>query len=118
MILHEAILAVMSDRVGRFRAIERRDLVRAVQIECGYQVDDRSIRDAIQELRRSHPLGSLIVSSPDWSGYWIAESVEEVQEFVRRKRQTAANMFMDARSQIRLAREYKREAEPQMRMFA
>ena len=118
MLLHEAILAVLSNRIGRFRAIQREpDLVREVQIECGYQVDDRTIRDAIEELRKTHPKGAMIVSSPDWSGYWMAEDLDEVKEFAKRKRQTAAKMFLAARSQINLATEYCWEEQPQMSLF-
>ena len=114
MLLNEAILAVLSDHVGKFNAIDRARLWDAVMREAGYEVDDRSIREAIRELRKTHPLGCKIVSDPSWQGYWISESFEEVKDFARRKRQTAANMFADARAQINLAR--GAFSEEQMRM--
>ena len=125
--LEFSVLEALKGRYGKARAISRNQL----QFDVGHMMDlpadqkigDSSIRGALENLRRTHPIGALIVSSPMWEGYWLARDLDEVKDFAYRKRRTAAKMFQSSRLQINLARGQLKELEaadpePQLKMFA
>ncbi len=117
-----AVLKVLKGRYGKVHAITRERLEFEVNLWLDQvaPVKDRAIREAIETLRQSHATGALIVSDPGYEGYWLAQDIKEVKEFVNRKRTTAVKMFQAARSQINLARDQFEvlDEEPQIRMFA
>jgi hypothetical protein len=112
------VLDAMKYRYGKTQAITRDELALQVtyRVDRVEPVDDRTIRDAIEQLRQSHPVGALIVSSPSWSGYWLAEDVDEVREFVQRKRKTAAKLFAAAKKQVALAGAAPPPPDPQLKL--
>ena len=119
--LELAVLKALQGRYGKVNAISRDQLEVDVAMWADRveRIDDRTIRQVIENLRRTHPTGALIISSPSWDGYWLAEDIEEIKNFVNRKRTTAAKMLQAARLQINLARNQFEvlDQEPQIRMF-
>jgi hypothetical protein len=78
--LEPAILSVMASHTGRQRAIGRSELL-ADLARMGHQVRERTVREAIKQLRR---LGHLICSMPGVDGgYYLAQSMDEFEEFDR-----------------------------------
>ena len=76
--LEAAILRVLGRRVGRLQAIGRNELVTALS---GYRARERTVREAIKQLRRQ---GHLICAMPGQDGgYYLAGSLEEFEEFDR-----------------------------------
>lgn len=61
-------------KVGRANAVTRAELVNRTG------KPDRANRKEIERLRRE---GVPIISASDGKGYWLAESVEEVERFLR-----------------------------------
>ncbi len=117
-----AVLKALTSRYGKARAITRERLEFEVNLWMDQvtPVKDRAIREAIENLRQTHATGALIISDPGYEGYWLAKDIEEIKDFVNRKRTTAAKMLQAARLQINLARDQFEvlDQEPQIRMFA
>lgn len=61
-------------RTGRINAVTRAELVNRTGMP------DRANRREIERLRRE---GVPVISASDGRGYWLAESVEEVERFLR-----------------------------------
>lgn len=84
-----AVLRALHGRVGHDKRITREALVSKVAFYwyfLGNPVDppgDRKIRNTVRELRRE---GALILSTGGTEGgYWLAETPEEVQAFVKKE---------------------------------
>ncbi len=78
--LEKAILEVLNFHEGRDQAIGRGELV-AILERRGYQRTERTMREAIKQLRRR---GHLICAMPgEDGGYYLAASLEEFEEFDR-----------------------------------
>jgi len=111
--IHRALLSELG--VGKFHSLSRDEL----RLRVGYWVDrevsDRELRAAIEWLRANDPMGAWIVSDSAWSGYWKADSIEEVKEHCRVTRNTAYTLFKRARQQVKLAEQALEEPE-QIRM--
>lgn len=113
--LHQAILSELG--IGRFQS-QSRDLLRErVGHWLDRDVSDRELRAGIEWLRANDPQGAWIVSDSSWSGYWLAESLEEVEAHCKVTRTTAATLFQRARKQLSLARQAQEEPE-QLRLIA
>ena len=77
--LEETLLAYLkAQHRGIGQAITRGQLVWAMKT-MGFDIGDRQVRKALENLRASHPEGGWIVSSSESSGYWWAESEQEIQ---------------------------------------
>jgi hypothetical protein len=63
---------------GLGQAITRGQLVWAMKT-MGFDIGDRQVRKALENLRGTHPEGAWIMSSSESSGYWIAETEQEIQ---------------------------------------
>lgn len=84
--LQEDVLAhLLAKGRGKASRIRRKDLVWAMKT-CGHLKDlsddvaDRRVRHAIAGLRRTHQLGALICGTSSASGYWIANTVLELED--------------------------------------
>lgn len=76
--LDRAILRVLSQRIGRHKAIGRYDLVEACR-HLGYPSTERQVREMVKQLRRK---GHLICSAAgEDGGYYLAGSKAEYDEF-------------------------------------
>ena len=120
--IHRALLSELD--VGKFHSLSRDELCHRVAMwldepmfdEEGEEVRlDRRVRSAIEWLRQNDSRGAWIVSDAAWSGYWFAESIEEVKEHCRVTRNTAYTLFKRARQQVKLAEQALEEPE-QIRM--
>jgi len=77
--LEETLLAYLkAQHRGLDRAITRGQLVWAMKT-MGFDVGDRQVRKALENLRASHPEGGYICSSSESAGYWWAETEQEIQ---------------------------------------
>ncbi len=119
-----AILEILKDHKSRTSAIDRRRLGIEVLREVGYVISDREIREAIQELRGEDPRGAIIMSSSGASGYWLAQSIQEIQAHYREERSRALSILVRIRAQLQLAEigfdwraAKKDEGLPQMDLF-
>lgn len=117
-----AVLKALQGRYGKARAITRELLALEVDLWVdGIEVKDRAVREAIENLRQSHPTGARIMSSSGWQGYWLAESFEEFEALYQEQRHRALSIMAGLRKQRDLLRRewYETvEQEPQIRMFA
>lgn len=82
--LTDQVLDVLRSHVGKPYRIGRRELVAAVFGEApdgdlANSTHDRQIREAIEVLREKHP----ILSSSGNGGYWMADSLDELNEYMR-----------------------------------
>ena len=88
----ETVLCVLTGHIGRAAAIGRWQLSHEVTVRCSLDVSadgegnaheihpyDRIVRKAIEELRRSHEIGSLICSSSGGLGYYLAADAQELE---------------------------------------
>jgi hypothetical protein len=90
--LERAILRVLSFHIGKDQAIDKPDLLkelrrlgfgkkaRDLNAQTSYETFERQARLCIVELRKH---GHLICSSSGDSGYYIASTVEEYEEFAQ-----------------------------------
>lgn len=116
--LELAVLKALTSRYGKARAITRELLVFEVDLWVdGIAVKDRAVREAIENLRQTHPIGARIMSSSGWQGYWLAESFEEFEALYQEQRNRALNIMAGLRKQRDLLRREWYETvdqEPQM----
>jgi hypothetical protein len=80
--LDRTVLRILQRHVGKAARIEREFLVAMVYGDASPYVNtvhDRRVREAIERLRERH----VILSSSGCGGYWLPESQEEAQEFIR-----------------------------------
>lgn len=78
--LDRALLRILSVRVGREAAISRPNLLASLKA-LGFEVHERAARAMINQLRKE---GHLICSTGgSEGGYWLAESWEELGEFLQ-----------------------------------
>ena len=77
--LEETLLAYLKAKHrGLGQAITRGQLVWAMTT-MGFDIGDRQVRKALENLRASHPEGGYICSSSESAGYWWAETEQEIQ---------------------------------------
>jgi hypothetical protein len=77
--LERAILRVLSDHIGKENTITKPKLLQDLA-RLGFHQHERQARLCIVELRKH---GHLICSSSGDSGYYIASTVEEYEEFAQ-----------------------------------
>ncbi|KKL62525.1 hypothetical protein LCGC14_2184330 [marine sediment metagenome] len=111
-----AVLKALKGRYGRDHAIYRERLVYEVNAALGpYSfIGDRAVREAIENLRQTHPPGARIMSSSGRPGYWLAESFEEFEALYQEQRSRALNIMGGLRKQRDLLR--REWHEPQMEL--
>ena len=83
-----------------FRALQRGHMTRAQLVELT-GLDDRTVRERIEELRRE---GVPICSSLS-GGYFIAQTWDELESFLNRYRRTATKVLSTAN---KMAKAYAR----------
>ena len=77
--LDRAVLRIIGFHRGKIEAIGGEDLTRQVQVMGFAGIDNRTVREAIKELRRS---GQLIFSMPgEKGGYYLARDMSEYENF-------------------------------------
>jgi hypothetical protein len=77
--LEETLLAYLkAQHRGLGQAITRGQLVWAMKT-MGFDIGDRQVRKALENLRASHPEGGWICSSSESAGYWWSETEEEIR---------------------------------------
>lgn len=121
-----AVLTALQGRYGKGRAMQRSELIYHANLFLdrpeGEEIGDRSVREAIESLRQNHPRGALIMSSAGWSGYWLAETIEEFELKYQEDRNRALAIMVRLRKQRDLLKgQFGNGAvdpEPQIRMFA
>jgi len=80
--LDRSVLRILKRHVGKAARVEREFLVAEVYGDPGFYPDsihDRRVRESIGRLREKW----VILSSSGCGGYWLPESQEEAQEFIR-----------------------------------
>lgn len=76
--LVNAVRNVLSQHIGRSRAIARTDLLR--QVNMRVKTSDRQVRQVINHLRKT---GHLILSTGGVDGgYWMAASAQEAEDYI------------------------------------
>ena len=96
--------AIISHK-GKRNRITRKRLREEVDASLCYgTVEDRDVRNAIEYLRNKTVEGSLILSTSGSSGYWIAESLEELISFTREEHRRALSILARIRKQEKVAR--------------
>lgn len=110
MNLHDAILTVLECHKGKENRIRREDLRWTASGKAGCTVgcpfSDREMRQAIEELRREHPIGALICSSSGVGGYWLAKDYDEVQASYNEERRRALTLMVTMRKRLHAARRH------------
>jgi hypothetical protein len=98
-ILKDAVLQLLTPRVGRERAISRKDLLMFLMQKGVRFGDEREVRMAIYALRRE---GNMILSTGgQGGGYFLAASWSELNEYLDREVHSRA---MDLLEQERILR--------------
>jgi hypothetical protein len=110
-----SILAALEGHTSRVTAVHKPELLRQVTIDTGYEIKERELRAAIQELRSSDPRGALIMSSSGGQGYWIAKDLDEVREHYREERGRALSILVRIRKQLSMAEKRFDELPPVQR---
>jgi hypothetical protein len=77
--LDRTVLRILQRHVGKSARIEREFLVAMVYGDASGPVADRRVRESIERLRERY----VILSSSGCGGYWLPDSQEEAQEFIR-----------------------------------
>lgn len=96
--LERAMLRVLSARRGREMAISREDLVAALR-SLGFRVHERQARACINQLRKD---GQMICSTGGAdSGYWLASSWEELEEYLEREVHSRAMDLLEQEQALR-----------------
>jgi hypothetical protein len=98
---------IIINHKGKRNRITRKRLREEVDASlCGIHgtVEDRDVRNAIEYLRNKTVEGSLILSTSGSSGYWIAESLEELISFTREEHRRALSILARIRKQEKVAR--------------
>lgn len=75
--LDRVILEILKEHVGKSNAIGRQALLKKLA-SMGWPTNDRSMRSCIKFLRRR---GTLVLSSSEEGGYYLAASKQEFQDF-------------------------------------
>ncbi len=97
--LEQAIKRILERHVGRNEAIRRKSLLRLLA-NASYQVTDRVMRAQINQLRKD---GVLICSAGgENGGYWLAESPEELEEFIEHELHPRAMDFLEQEKALKL----------------
>lgn len=106
-----AILKALENYLGAGNRISKKNLIIAVNLllftlvpmhERPYKVSDRSLRLAIEWLRRYHPEGAKICSSLA-GGYFIARSANELEEYLTPDNNRALNILARNSAQKKMA---------------
>ena len=117
--LDNAVLKLISERVGKHRSIEKVVLVDQVNHLLDRAEFDplksRAIRESVERLR-SKAGTPPIMSSAGWSGYWIATTYEEAMSHVVEDRHRANEIVKRCDQEDANARVYF-AYEPQPELF-
>jgi DNA-binding response OmpR family regulator len=81
-LLELTILKIIQAHVGQEHAIRRDELLETLT-RRGYDLDDRKMRKAIENLRFHVSGGAWICSTKNGSGYFFAESEDEMVEYLK-----------------------------------
>ena len=76
--LEDALLATLRKHVGSEHAVSREQLIWLMNTS-GFDVGDRQMRKALENLRSAHPEGGWICSSSETSGYWWGQTEDEIR---------------------------------------
>lgn len=108
--LERAIRRVLEFHIGRKNAISRSQLISDLA-SMGFNYidkDDRPIRICINQIRKSGTPKSWICSTGGvGGGYWLAESYDELDEFIRREEESRLGDFAKQMKAMRAAAEKK-----------
>lgn len=80
--LELTLLTIIKAHVGEEGAIRREDLLTTL-IKRGYELNDRQMRIAIENLRNHYPRGAWICNISNGKGYFYAASEEELMMYFR-----------------------------------
>ena len=88
---------------GEANRITRGQLLYRVNVICGFSISDRTMRLTIADLRTNDPDGAWIVSDTD-GGYWLAESLAELDDCLRQDAHRAHEILSRIKGQQEHAR--------------
>lgn len=97
------LLQIIKHHVGKDNAISRSDLHRMI-VQRGYPVNDRRMRAAIENLRTMYEAGAWICSDNRGSGYWFAETLEELEVYLRSEHNRGLSIITRTYAQARRAK--------------
>lgn len=100
------VLHVLMGHVGKDNRITRERLAHQVASRSGLKrydpgEYDRACRKAIEELRRTDPMGTLICSSSGQPGYFIAADEDELRETINQDKRRALSLLKRVSEQER-----------------
>jgi hypothetical protein len=106
--LERAIRRILEFHIGRKNAISRTQLIIDLAV-MGFDYvdkDDRQVRICINAIRKSGTPGSWICSTGGiGGGYWMAETNEELEEFIDHEEESRLGDFAKQMKQMRMAAE-------------
>jgi len=103
--LEREILRILDFHRGHQNVISRKTLIKNLD-SIGFKVDDRKVRACINKLRKSEKPGSWICSTGGIEGgYWMAESQEELEEYIRQEQESRLKDFAKQTKAMRVAAE-------------
>jgi hypothetical protein len=103
--LKREVLRILDFHRGHKNVISRKKLISDL-VSMGFQVDDRKVRVCINQLRKSENPGSWICSTGGKNGgYWLAESQEELEEYIQREQESRLGDFAKQMKAMRSAAE-------------
>jgi hypothetical protein len=99
-----SIVRIMALHKGKDNAIKRAELQHQLRLrgygsDCNEQTFDRRIRECIETLRRDDQDGAYIVSDCSGTGYWTAETIEELKTYLDTELGRAKAIFYKAHKQ-------------------
>jgi hypothetical protein len=96
------ILEIIKSHIGEAHAITRGELLDML-LKRGYKLDDRKMRDAISNLRKSFDEGAKICSYQNGKGYFYAETKEEFLKYIQPQKNRGRTILKIAYAQERRA---------------
>jgi len=92
------VMSCLQLHKGRENAVSIEDVTEYVATYATWiHVDERRVRQAIEDLRRTSDRGALICSSSGVKGRWLATSLNDVLENYREERRRAIELMVTIR---------------------
>jgi hypothetical protein len=103
--LEREVLRILDFHRGHKNVISRKKLINDLR-SLGFHIDDRKVRACINQLRKSEKPGSWICSTGgENGGYWMAESQEELEQYIQREQESRLKDLAKQAKAMRIAAE-------------
>lgn len=100
------VFSILAEHRGKRNRVKRSDLAVQASLYSGvdFDVTDRECRLAIEYLRNETIEGSAILSTSGMSGYWIAESMDEIMDHIKEEKARSISILKRIRNQEKSAK--------------